>query len=124
MQTDRRPAGASAIVLSVLDEQEIAAASDDPASDGPLVCLWPDGTDVPDRVRTWLHDVAGRRPVIVLRHGDLRQVLTDCRGDTHDLPRVDVAARVRDVLRRDDLALPGLHEERLDATPALLGGDR
>lgn len=124
MQTDRRPARASATVLSVVDEQEITAVSDDPAADGPLVCLWPDGSDVPERVITSLHDVAARRPVIVLHHGDLQQVLIDCRGDAHDLPRVDVAARVRDVLRRDDLALPGLHEERLDATPALLGGDR
>lgn len=125
MQTHRRrPASTSATVLSVLDEHEIAALTADPDPDGPVVCLWPDGADVPDRVRASLHEVADRRPVVVLRHGDLRDVLVDCRGDSHDLPRLDVAASVRNVLSREGLDRPGLVEHRLDATPALQGGDR
>ncbi len=121
MQTQERRIGT---VVSVLDELEVAALADDRGADGPVVCLWPDEVDVPDRVAAALHEAATHRPVIVLRHGPVRQLLVDCRGETHELARLDVAAGVEDVLRRDEATPSGLHEERLDPTTFLPGGDR
>lgn len=122
MRTDERRR--TGVVLSVLDEHEIRELCDDPGAGGPVVCLWPDGAEVPHRVAAALADAAGRRAVVVLRHGPLRDVLVDCRGETHEVARIDLAACVEDVLRRSDLAPSGLHEERLEALSALHGGDR
>lgn len=121
MRTDERRRDAA--VLSVLDEHEIRALRHDQGAGGPVVCLWPDDADVPHEVAAALRETAAHRRVIVLRHGSLRQVIVDCRGETHEVASIDVAACVEDVLRRDDVA-PGLHEQRLGPGPALRGGDR